>query len=196
MPDRRSAAIDRSAGARSAVNVGTAPLVVDEGQVRARRREAQHQLDHVVAVLATDPRRAHDGRVGPGQPLALELGLAVHGLRVRRVVLAIRAIERAVEHVVGADVHEMRVDLLRHGGEVADRVGVDRTGDLDVRFTGVDGGVGRGVDHRIRPGVEDRRPDGRRVGDVERGMIDRHHVVARRECGSPRRRGRAARPLR
>ena len=129
-----------------------APLVVDERQVGARRREAQHELDHVVAVLAADPRRPHDGRVRTGQPLTGELRDPVHRLRVRRVVLAVRAIERAVEDVVGADMDEMGADLFGGRRNVADGVGVDRSGDLDVRLTRVDGGVRRGVDDGIRPG--------------------------------------------
>ncbi len=183
MPELRSAAIERSAGARSAVNVGHPRWSSTKARSAPGRREAQHQLDHVVAVLAADPRRPHDGRVGPGQLLAGELRDPVHRLRVRRVVLAVRAIERAVEDVVGAHVDEMGADLLGDRRDVADRVGVDRSGDVDVRLARVDRGVRRGVDDGIRPGVADRRPDGRRVGDVECGAVDCHHVVTCRKCG-------------
>ena len=89
----------------------TAALVVDERQLLAGLRgETQHQLDHVVAVLTAHPRGAGDGRVGPGRDLAGELGTPVDRLRVRRVVLPVRPIQRAVEHVVGAHVDEMGAD--------------------------------------------------------------------------------------
>ena len=72
---------------------------------RPGRRQPQHGRHHVGAVLAAHPRRAHDGGRRPerrGLALAGELRRAVHRQRVRLVPLAVRPVERAVEHVVGA----------------------------------------------------------------------------------------------
>ena len=120
--------------------------------------------------------QTHDVRTtaasGPASRSPASFVTPVHRLRVRRVVLAIRAIERAVEHVVGADVDEMGADLVGGRRDVADGVGVDRAGDLDVRLARVDGGVRRGVDDGVGPSVARSPTARRRVGDVERGVVD------------------------
>ena len=160
---------------------GLAALVVDEREgLIGIRRETQHQLDHVVAVLPAHPRRSSDRRTRPRRQLAGELRAAVHRLRVGDVVLAIRAVERAVEHIVGADVHEVRAHEFAGRRQVPDRIAVHRKGHGLVGLTGVDGGVGSSVDHRIRTDFVEQPANGVGIGDVEVGLGDGDDLVVER----------------
>ena len=160
-----------------------AALVVDERQrLVGVRRQAQDQLDHVVAVLAAHPRRACDrGRRARGV-LAGQLRAAVDRHRVGGVVLTVRTVEGAVEHVVGADVHEVGADEFTGRRQVAHGVGAHGEGQGLVGLARVDGGVGRGVDDRIGTNRVEQRANGVDVGDVEIGLGDADHLVTGGTC--------------
>ena len=81
-----------------------------------------------------------------GGELAGELRLAVHRQRVGLVVLAVRPLERAVEHVIGAELHEMGAGCVARLAEPAHRVGVVTEGPCGIALAGVDSGPRGGVD--------------------------------------------------
>ena len=130
--------------------------------------ERLHRLDEVVA-LAYDPGAAHDvvARAPGHGDVAGGLGLAVDGQRAEGLVLCVD-LGRAVEDVVGGDMHEGDPVLRAGAGEQRRPGGVGLPGD-GAALGGlgpVDGGVGAAVDHGAveRPvvfGV------GVRVGHVE-----------------------------
>ena len=80
-------------------------------------------LDHVVAVLAAHPGGAHDahaaGASASRSPASFERPYTDCGFG--RVPLVVRPIERAVEHVVGADVDEVGADAVARLGQPARR---------------------------------------------------------------------------
>ena len=115
-----------------------------------------------------------------GRLLARQLRAAVHRLRVRRIVLAVRPIEGAVEDVVGADVDEMDTEPFACRRQVADGIGIHGEGQRFVGLTRVDGGVRRGVDHRVGANRVEELTNGHRIGDVEDRLVDGDHVVADR----------------
>ena len=112
MPLRRSMASRRSIGARSAVNVGWPIWSSTNDSVGCW----SSNRSTVRTMLPPCCPHTHDvrttGRVDAGVhglALAGELAGAVHAGRVRHVPLVVRPIERAVEHVVGADRDEVGV---------------------------------------------------------------------------------------
>ena len=112
----------------------------------------QHGLDHVGAVLAAHPRGAHDRGVGPGARARRPASTAPYtdsGLVGSSSWYG--AIERAVEHVVGADVHEVGADVVARLAHPAHRVGVVARGSHRVGLAGVDRGPRGGVDHDVGP---------------------------------------------
>ena len=77
-------------GGRQVGGEGRRPvLVVDEAQLAVALGQAQGGDDHVGAVGAAQPARAHDGRPGPALALARQLGGAVDRGRARGVPLPV-----------------------------------------------------------------------------------------------------------
>ena len=158
-----------------------ATLVVDEREGLVRiGREAQHQLDHVVAVLTTHPGRACDRGSGSRRMLTRQLRTAIDRLRVRGVVLPIRALECAVEHVVGADVDEVGADELARRRQVSDGIGIHGEREVLVGLARIHGGVGSGVDDGVGADLVEQSAHRVGVGDVEIALGDRHDVIAGR----------------
>ena len=84
-----------------------APLVVDDGEAFALLRQAQHGLAKLPP-RGVDPAGAQDEVLGAGlldELFAFELGAAVHA-QGRGVSVSTQGGAAAVEHVVGAVVHQ------------------------------------------------------------------------------------------
>ena len=181
-PGRRSTARRRSIGARSAVKVGMAPLVVDEAQL-GRARPARRRI--VFTMLAPCSPHTHDVRTmvaPPARPPArrpASSGRRPTAGRARPTRCRAPALV-AGEHVVGRHVHEVGAGAPAGLGHPAHGEGVRGEGPVGVGLAGVDRGPGRGVDdgvgpRRVSDGAEHRVAVGRRRASA---------VVARR----PRRR--------
>ncbi len=101
-----------------------------------------------------EPGGAHDDAVGAAfgdQPFAEQFGAPVGASRPGRIVLAVGAIERAVEHVIGGQLQQRRADPVGGFRHVAGPFAVDGDGHALLRLCLVDGGVGSGIDHHVRP---------------------------------------------
>jgi hypothetical protein len=105
---------------------------------------------------------------GPHRLLPAFLRAAVDVLRRDRVVLDVKAVLVAREHVVGRDMHDRDAGLHRPGGQDRGCERIDRPGCRDVALGLVDGGIGPGRDDRVPALLRHRPLDGCRVGEVER----------------------------
>ena len=131
-----------------------AALVRDDRDLVTRLVEGKHRADEIRPVRAEEPRGADDDAVGAAfgdQPFAEQFGAPVGAFRPGRIVLTVRAIERAVEHVVGGQLQQRRADTGGGFRHVAGPLAVDGDGEALLRLGLVDGGVGGGVDHDVRP---------------------------------------------
>ncbi len=159
-----------------------AVLVVHHAQPVPLGREPQHRLDEVAPVRAHDPGGADDGmaRVGAAhRHLAGRLAGAVDALRVHRRIGSVEALARTVEHVVGRDMDERDLPLVRLGGKESRCQGIQPPRGRDLALGPVHRGVGGRVDdRRITPFIERGGQSGL-VGDVEVlavGGMDPHAV--------------------
>ncbi len=133
---------------------GCAPLVVDDGQPLALLCQPQHGLGEIAAAGPIDPARAQDevpcaARLDP--LLAFELGAAIDRQRRRHVVFRPGAGATAVEHVVGAVVHQPCTQAGGLLGQHAWRGRVEGAGQVRLAFGLVHSGVGRGIDDDVGP---------------------------------------------
>ena len=97
---------------------------------------------------------AHDDAVGAAlddQPFAEQFGAPVGACRPGRIVLTVGAIERTVEHVIGGQLQQRRADPVGGFRHVAGPFAVDGDSEALLRLGLVDGGVGSGIDHHVRP---------------------------------------------
>ncbi len=134
---------------------GGAELVGDHPQAVALRGEFEHGLGEVAPARGVHPGSAQNemaATAGGDGLFARELAAAVGALRVGGVGLGVAAGRRfgAVEHVVGGVVNQHGVVFRGPGGEHARRCGVDALGQFRVGLGFVDGGVGGGVDDKLR----------------------------------------------
>ena len=147
-----------------------------------------HGLDEVVP-LADDPGAAHDvvARAAGHGDVAGGLGLAVDGKRAEGLVLCVD-LGRAVEDVVGGDMHEGDPVLRAGAGEQRRPGGVGLPGGHAALggLGPVDGGVGAAVDHGAveRPvvfgvGVRVGHVEGVDVAEVE---VLRHAALLRQRA--------------
>jgi hypothetical protein len=160
-----------------------AMLVGDDAQLRPFLAEAQHGLDEVVAMRRADPGGAegHAARLRQvQQQLAGELGGAVDADRRRRVRLGVGAALDAVEDIVGRVVDHRHARPRRRLAEQPWPGGIHREGQRPVVLGAVDGGIGRGVDHRLRPVPREGRLDLRRIGQVELRRLQPDGLMPRR----------------
>ena len=112
--------------------------------------------------------------------LAGELRAPVGRARPGRRVLGVRLARRAVEDVVGGDVHDVHTAAC---GEVARAGAVDGGRARLVGLGAVDVGPGGAVDHRVRARVADGAAHGVGVGDVQVGPGQGDDLVAGVPCG-------------
>ncbi len=165
---------------------GRADLVVDHVQFGLRGRQAQHRLGEVAAARGVDPAGAQDqvpAAALADLPLAIELGAPVDRQRAGGRVFGARLVAAAVEDVVGAVVHQPGAGRRGAAREHAGRVGVDRLGEVGLRFRLVDGRVGGGVDDQVgTDGLHRGRERGglREVGrEVAALEVERQHLAQR-----------------
>ena len=102
-----------------------------------------------------------------------ELGAPVSPGGRGRIVLAIRPVERAVEHVVGREMQEGNAEPRRGFGHMARPFAVDLSASRLLRLGLVDRGIGGGVDHDVRARRLEPGEDGGAVGEVERRPAER-----------------------
>jgi len=161
----------------------TSALIVDDAQrTRSFVDLIADGLDEVRAVHAKEPRRAHDQMLlrVRGRELAEQLGAAVGGEGIGRVVDVVRRALLAIEHEVGGDLHQQRADVVGCPREELDRRAVDGVGDPLFLFRFVDFRVRGAVDDDGRLALAHERGDGARVGDVEVGLRQRDRLFAAR----------------
>jgi hypothetical protein len=178
---------DLQAGRRD-VGGGRRPadLIGDDAQAVPRGAHAQHRLDEIGPVGGHHPGRAQDGEgtarshhAGlPGQ-LGAPVGPQRRGRRVRRT----GRVTRAVEDVVGRDMHEGDAQFRADLGHRRRCGAVDRGGEVFLLFRLVDAGIGGRVDHRLGPMRPDRRRTGRGVAQVRLGPAERYDIGLPRKLG-------------
>ena len=92
-------------------------------------------------------------------------------------VSQVGALERAVEHVVGGEMHEQGTDPFRLLREVAGRGRVDPESKLLLGLGLVDCGIGRGVDDDLRTDFAAALGDGIRVGEIQPVALERDDLA-------------------
>ena len=154
-----------------------ADLVVDEADLSPALGEAQQGLDHVLAVLAADPRRAGDRPAVVDLELAAVLGPPVDRHRARSVPLGVGTDLRAVEHVVGRDVDDVRADPTGAVRDEPRRRAVHPVRELGLGLAAVDGGERRAVQHQVGPPGGEHAQHVVAVGQVVLGQVEPEHLV-------------------
>ena len=96
-----------------------------------------------------------------------ELGAPVSARRSGRIVFSIRAIERAVEHVVGREMQQGNAELGRGFGHMPRPFAVETGCDCLLRLSFVHRRIGGGVDDHVRPRLFEPGKYGVAVGEVE-----------------------------
>ena len=145
-------------------------LLVGDHVDFARRRQIQHGAHKILAERAIDPGGAQDRVVGicrSDRLFAREFSAAVLANGAGRIIFAIRTIERAVEHVVGRQVHDRHTERC---GDARDLAGADRIDGMSlsrIALRKIDRGVGRRIHHDIRPCCFQRGKDLRRLQQIE-----------------------------
>ena len=151
---RTLAATASSAVARSRAEVGL-PLWSATTETSSRISLSESIVrTKIRAVRAEEPGGAHDHAVGAAlgdQPFAEQFRAPVGASRPGRIVLAVGAIERPVEHVVGRQLQQGRADPVGGFRHMARPLAIDGDGEALLRLRPVDGGIGGGVDHHVRP---------------------------------------------
>jgi len=148
----------------------TAALIVHDAQrVRALIDQTLDRFHEIQTVEAEEPRRAEDevSRRMPRRGLAEQLRAPVRRLRIDRIVDLVGSALRAIEHVVGRDLHQQRAGFVCRGREQLHRRAVDRVRDARLRLGLIDLRVRRAVDDHVRPQLGHARGDAAGVGDVE-----------------------------
>jgi hypothetical protein len=168
---------------------GCAELVVDDVQRLALGRQLEHGAREVAAARGINPARAQDqmaAAAGADGVLAVELGAAVHRQRRSGRVLGARRMAAAVEHIVGAVVHQPGALRRRRVGQHARRFGVDGRGELGFGLGFVHRGVRGGIDDHVRPQRAHRVRQALRLREV--GVVVGAVEVERRQLAQQRQR--------
>src|SRR5450830_1910586 len=149
---------------------GTADLVVHDAQLVLLTGKAQDGADEVVSGAAVQPGETQDEmvRVGlPGRLLAQQFCPAVDGEGTRGSLLVVGRGRRAVEDIIGGEVHDTGTDTLCRLGHVAGTQDVDTVRRILVGLSPVHGGIGCTVDYDLGVGSLYCFPQGGTVGDVQ-----------------------------
>ena len=97
---------------------------------------------------------------------------------MRHVLLAVWAAGSAVEHIVGREVDQPRVELPGGEGEIAHREGVDAEGGLGFALGDVDHVVCGSVHNQRRIETGDCLLDAGGVADVDLSAVEARHLPA------------------
>ena len=120
------------------------------------------------------------------QALALELGVTVHVQGRRRVTLKPGPAAAAIEHIVGAVVHQPGTQGLRLARQLTHRGRIDQTGQLRLALGLVHGRVRGGVDNDLRGQTAHGLHQLLRPGEVPASVgavpVERHHLAQRRQA--------------
>ena len=149
---------------------GCAYLVEDYAQLLLLLPQSQHRLDEVVAESRVEPSRADDDmfwtclRYGH---LTSQLGGAIHAVGAGRVGLDVRRVLRAIEYIVGADLHHPSIALGHGDSQVSRCFGIESSCQSLVAFGLVHGRVGSAVHDAIDFVFFHEPVDGVAVGDVQ-----------------------------
>ena len=159
---------------------GVAALVVDHFQLAELFACVHDGLDKVFAVVAVQPRGAHD-EVAVAEPLhilfAHELGRAVgaDGPGQGGFILRDAAVLPAGEHIVGGNVHQPCAGLFGSLCQIAGAKGVCLKGIVVVHLAPVHVGVGGAVDDDIRAVAPHELIHHPVIGDIQLRQIHRDH---------------------
>ena len=96
-------------------------------------------------------------------------------------LLVVRCRGFAVENVVGRVVNEHRACPFGFLGENAGSPGIDRVSLAWLAFRAIDRGIGGGVDDQPRSRAAYRGDHRVRVSQIERGVVQRNDLAARRQ---------------
>ena len=149
---------------------GRAYLVEDYAQLLLLLPQSQHRLDEVVAESRVEPSRADDDMfwtcLRHGH-LASQLSSTIHAVGTRCVGLGVRRVLRAIEYIVGADLHHPPVALGYGDSQISWCLGVESRCQSFVTFGLVHGCVGSAVHDAINFVFFHESVDGISVGDVQ-----------------------------
>src|SRR5579864_5511908 len=167
---------------------GRADVVLYHADRLARSSEAKHELDKVAAVGSEPARteyaaRAHDQRlleVGLCAELTREFRNGVGAERMRRIVLAVRALGRAIEDVVGRKVHQLRIELPAGERQVAHSQSVGQKRRLWLFLGDIHLVIGRRIDHQPRIEIGQDALYLFPVGDVNRRAFPACNLITTR----------------
>ena len=149
---------------------GCAYLVEDYAQLLFLLTQSQHRLNEVVAESRVEPSRADDDMFWTclrHSHLTSQLGGTVHAVGAGRVGLDVRRVLRAIEYIVGADLHHPSVTLSHGNSQVSWRLGVESRCQSLVALRLVHGCVGSAVHDAIDFVFFHEPVDGVAVGDVQ-----------------------------
>ena len=149
---------------------GCAYLVEDYAQLLFLLPQSQHRLDEVVAESRVEPSRADDDMFWTylrHSHLTSQLGGSIHAVGAGGIGLDVRRVLRAVEYIVGADLHHPSVALSHGNSQVSWRLGVESRCQSLVAFGLVHGRVGGAVHDAIDCVFFHEPVDGIAVGDVQ-----------------------------
>ena len=131
-------------------------------------------------MLAARPRCPNDRRILTGFRFATEFGASVDRLRIGPIPLDVRALERAVEDVVGTDLYEVRIGTVAGLSQPADSESVIAKGPIWIGLAQIDGRPRGGIDHDIGTQHRHRAEHLIAIPHIQRRPVIGRHVVARR----------------
>ena len=161
---------------------GCAYLVEDYAQLLFLLPQSQHRLDEVVAESRVEPRRADDDMfwtcLRHGH-LTSQLGGAIHAVGAGCVAFGVGRVLRAIEYIVGADLHHPSIALGHGNSQVSWRLGVESRCQSLVALGLVHCRVGGAVHNAIDFVFFHEPVDGVAVGDVQFVDVGVEPVVLR-----------------
>ncbi len=161
---------------------GCAYLVEDYAQLLFLLAQSQHRLDEVVAESRVEPSRADDDMFWAcfrHSHLTCQLGGTVHAVGAGCVGLGVGRVLRAIEYIVGADLHHPSVTLSHGNSQVSWCLGVESRCQSLVALRLVHGRVGSAVHDAIDFVFFHEPVDGVAVGDVQFVDVGVEPVVLR-----------------
>lgn len=161
---------------------GCTYLVEDYAQLLLLLPQSQHRLDEVVAESRVEPSRANDDMfwtyLRHGH-LTSQFGGAIHTVGAGRVGFDVGRVLRAVEYIVGADLHHPSVTLSHGNSQVSWCLGIESRCQSLVTLGLVHGRVGSAVHDAIDFVFFHEPVDGITIGDVQFVDVGVEPVVLR-----------------